>query len=241
MIECLDKYKITTNNLCTIETLLAYWGIEKHQNTLSLPFKHLVAQIKNTSNSTPLNWYPVILLFYSGGIAAVASNKYDNLRVLMQTNVVDPEYSHRSKTLILSLSNSLTNLRDSFKKLSGYEEKNVPQNEYLYSFFKPIFDDLLFISTDYEYYFDRFEVFLALEHAEQYSKEYDRGLGPIGRFGYKFSRVGDSDPFHQLLAEAESYGESWQPIKAGLFKGSYERFKEVATEFSKILSKLYWH
>ena len=100
-------------------------------------------------------------------------------------------------------------------------------------------DDLLFLGTDYEAHFDRFEVMLALEYAEQLdTKESGHVWGPPGRFAYKH-RTG-SGPFNRVITEAKTLGDAWPPIRAGLFGGSIERFKDVASEYSKLVSRLGW-
>ena len=82
---------------------------------------------------------------------------------------------------------------------------------------------------------------MALEHAEQYASEkHGRVWGPVGRFGWKFYGEGESSPLHRAIAEAESQGDSWPPVKAGLFKGSVQRFKKIASEYSQAIARLNW-
>jgi hypothetical protein len=90
-------------------------------------------------------------------------------------------------------------------------------------------------------YFDRFEVLLALEHAEQYARERGgRAWGPIGRFGWKYQQIDNSSPLHMIISEAKAEGNSWPPLRAGLFRGSIERFNEIASQYSSLLAKLGW-
>ena len=126
---------------------------------------------------------------------------------------------------------------DVFKIIPGHERDYTPQSEYLFELLHPSMDRLLFLGTEYESHFDRFEVLLALEHAEQYSREKDgRVYGPIGRFGWKFRGGHRSNPLNQIIAEAEVQGDSWPPIMSGLFSGSSSRFKQIASEYIQQIS-----
>ncbi len=234
----LKKYETTTFDLYCIQALLSYWGTEAHRETLTLAPKRICGRLTPQSGMTVwigLRWYPVLLLLYAGGIAAVASGRYGNLRVLMQATVSDPERSYGGVTLIRRLSSVLSDIGDAFKLLPGHERNYTPRSEYLFKLLQPILDDLLFLGTDYESHFDQFEVLLALEHAEQYaSEQHGRVWGPVGRFGWK------SSPFHRVIAEAEAQGDSWPPISAGLFKGSLQRFKEIASQYREAIGRLGW-
>jgi hypothetical protein len=42
------------------------------------------------------------------------------------------------------------------------------------------------------------------------------------------------------MNEAKTQGENWAPIKAGFFKGSYERFHEISTDYEKLINKIGW-
>lgn len=243
-IERLKKYETIMADLCGIQALLAYWGTETHREILTLPTKKICGCLNPTSGLTAwiaLRWYPALLLLYAGGVAAVAAEQYNNLRALMQATISDPERSRGEKTLVLGVFSALSEIHDAFKVLPDHKRNYVPRSEYLFKLLQPMLDDLLFLGADYESHFDRFEVLLALEHAEQYAKEeYGRVWGPVGRFGWKFHREDSSSPLHRVIAEADLQGESWPPIRAGLFRGSIDRFKEIASEYSQLVARLGW-
>ena len=76
-------------------------------------------------------------------------------------------------------------------------------------------DDLLFLGSDYENAFARFEILMSLEYMHQT----DGDWGPVGRFGKK--------PLQQLIDEVQQQGVAWAPLRAGLFNGSEERLNQV--------------
>jgi hypothetical protein len=133
------------------------------------------------------------------------------------------------------------NLYDVFKKLPGHERQHVPRSEYLFKLLQPSLDDLFFLGRDYEPMFDRFEIFLALVHAELNYTPGSRVWGPIGRFGWKYSSGRGTNAYTEIIKEANSFKSDWPPLKAGLFSGSIDRFLDVSKRFEdELLKKLTW-
>lgn len=241
--ERVTKYEAAMSDLLAMQILLAYWGTVVHGDTLVLAPKRLSGHLGPESGLTAwiaLRWYPVLLLLYAGGTAAVAADRYTNLRALLHARVPAPHSATRSVSLVRGVVAGLSDIDESFKLLPGHERHHTPRSEYLFKRLRTTFDDLLFLGSDYEASFDRFEVLFALEHASEYASERSgRAWGPVGRFGWKFSRD-ESGPFQSLVAEAEAQADSWPPIKAGLFKGSAQRFQEVSVQYRSMLSGLHW-
>jgi cellulose biosynthesis protein BcsQ len=239
----LHQYEDVCSDLLRIQALIGFWGAPDHRGFLSLAPKRICDRLKQQSGSTAwlaLRWYPGLLLLYSGGIAAVSANRYDNLRELMLTPVSGIDDSTGvGPTLIRVIAGAMNQLHDAFKVLPGHEKEYTPRSEYLYKFLQPLLDDVLFLSSDYESAFDRFEVLYALEHASRYSGASGSPWGPVGRFGWKAGLSGFS-PLDRVVAEADSEGVSWPPIKAGLFGGSVDRFKEVVSSYSQSIARLNW-
>lgn len=81
---------------------------------------------------------------------------------------------------------------------------------------QPDLDDLFFLGNEYEEAFDRFEVMLALTHADLLYQKKQYIWGPIGRFGWKSSLHGETkNPLSGIMAEAKAMSSSWPPLKAG--------------------------
>ncbi|MEK6410088.1 MAG: caspase family protein [Acidobacteriota bacterium] len=236
----LFRYEQVTMTIRELEALLGYWGAAPHEGTLTLAPKRIASSLQPQSGLSAwisLRWYPVLLLLYSGGIAAIAAGQYDNLRALLHTNVGDPRRSGGATTALLTIYSELSDCIQLFKTLPGHERHYVPLSEYLFKLLQPSLDDLLFLGTDYETCFDYFEVLIALEHAEQHSRlPHGNVWGPVGRFAWKHRRD-DASPFRRLVAEAEAKGNTWPPLQAGLFTGSIDRFKTIATEYEALLTK----
>jgi hypothetical protein len=182
----------------------------------------------------------LILLMYSIGIGSIVANNYPILYNFLQSTCKNLHHPMRRIPLVFSLEEIFGNTRDLFKNLPGHARQYSPASEYLFDFFKNKLEDVVFLGDDYEDIFDRFEIFYALQHAHEREKISEGHIwGPIGRFGWKYSRGSDSNPFKLLCDEASRNKEEWAPLKAGFFDGSYERFEKLTLQFIQRLQNFH--
>jgi len=236
--ERLAQYEDLASDLTGIQAVLGYWGQAGHQDVLTLAAKRIAGRLSTSGGLTVwlgLRWYPILLLIYNGGIGAVAAGRYENLKSLLLAPAPDKDDHRKATNLTVALKRGVSDLRDAFKTLPGHERQYVPQSEYLFKRIQPQLDDLLFLGSDYEQYFDQFEIFLSLVHAQ--SAPYGAFLG---RFAWKFSSRGSDSPFLKLVAEADEYGDTWPPLQAGLFGGSHQTFTDTASKLIEMLKGLHW-
>ena len=240
----LKEYEQTMNDLQGISCCLAYWGKQEHLPVLRTALTRLTDRLEPESGKRiwlALRWYPMILLLYSAGISALAADNYNNLAEMFLTRVGSSRSKGSSTELTLSIGEAILDLEriGAFKQLPGHERHYTPRSEYLFKLLQPMFDDLLFLGRDYERYFDRFEVLLALVHADLEQVERSHIWGPVGRFGWKL-KYPDLNPLKDVIDEAERQKESWGPLNAGLFGGDYSRFENISNEYVKLVSSLNW-
>lgn len=232
----LSSYETICNDLLYIETVLGFWGTRDHENSLTLGPRRVVANVRPESGLTTwlaLRWYPAMLLTYAGGIAAVASSRYDNLLSLLSIAVPgDPD----ERDLVRALGRASADLHKAFESLPDYARRYTPRSDYLYTFLEPVMDSVVFIGSDYQNAFDTFELLLALEYIHRADRPLGRVWAPPGRFGWRFR--GDEDPLARLLKESESKGSEWEPLKAGFFGASRDRFATISAEFRQFVASL---
>lgn len=229
----LSDYENSLSELMQVQALLAFWAAQDHGDIVVLPLRKFAARIEPASGLNTwlgLRWYPSLLLLYAAGMAAVAADNYGNLTRLLRAP--NPGRIARDIQLSIALAtfSESANAHDGFKSLPGHEKYYVPRSEYLLKLFQPMLDDLLFLGSDYEAVFDRFEILLALEYASQSAKLGHGYWGPIGRFGWKH-HSGGASPLTQLIGEASREGKSWPPLDAGMFDGSTEAFNDTSRAF----------
>ncbi|MFO8008699.1 MAG: caspase family protein [Candidatus Brocadiia bacterium] len=225
---------------------VARWGQDKDVHSLCNALARCADPIQRASGSAlwlELQWYPLIVLAYSWGIAAVSGSNYHHLAKLYAKEVSSPESRGSRRAAIWTVGEVWRRLlrTDAFKTLPGYERKYTPLSEYLYKRLQPEIDDILHLGKDYERYFDRYEVITALAHADARVPEGWGIWGPIGRFGWKYSsRRTQGNPLSEIVAEARAQEARWPPLQAGLFGGDFQRFTDVADEYMGKIASLSW-
>lgn len=244
----LKLYEKILQDLMVMVTLLGRWAGEEQRNTLAKVFARIPDSTTESEGKVVwlgLRWYPVMLLMYAGGIAALAADNYENLAAVLTTQVGTRFSGSEARPVILATVEGIEDVDDKnmFKKSPGYERYYVPRSEYLFKALQPVLDDTLFLGRSYEQLFDRFEVLYALTYADlHYDKRQEEMWGPPGRFVWKYSaRSVEANPFVSITAEAERAGDKWAPLRAGLFRGSYERFRQIADGYREgSLNGLHW-
>lgn len=240
----LKEYERILYDLQRIMCCVAYWGKQEHMPLLKMTPIRLIDRLESKSGLLvwqALRWYPIMLLFYTLGISALASENYDNLAAILLSTVPHSPYNNAT-ALVTNIGNQTGHLHDAFKGLPGHELQYVPRSEYLFKLLQPMLDDLLFLGGDYELHFERFELLFSMVYADIDKQQLNRVhhlWAPPGRFAWKF-RNEDTNPLNYLVNEANTQKESWAPLKAGLFGGDYTRFSKLADEFTKYLSGLGW-
>lgn len=229
----IGRYESTLGNLVRLQALLGYWGGPANRTTIALAPRCLAGNLSPEGGLvvwTGLRWYPILVLIYAGGVAAVAASRYENLVPLLQAPVADPAKLRGRASLVRGVVGGLAEAGGAFKELPGMERRYTPLSDHLLDILRPMFEDLLLIDADYEAAFEEFEVLMSLEHAEQAGAAGSSGWAPIGRFAWKFAPGDGASPFHRVVADAKHQGGRWPPVEAGLFQGSIDRFVKVAEE-----------
>jgi hypothetical protein len=190
-----------------------------------------------------LGWYPLLLLLYAGGIAALSQRRFDVLRRCLLAPVTYIRHGQRkTEPVVLPTIIASTETYNLFKSLPGLDRRYTPRSDYLFQALQPALEDQLFLGQSYEDLFDEFEVFLALVFAELRAGDpVGHVWGPPGRFAWKRHDADDSTALTRLLSRAESEGGSWGPLRAGLFGGSIDRFKAIVGPYRDLLANANWY
>jgi hypothetical protein len=219
---------------------MAKWATKDQITSLEDIFVRLAESDKGTDGyELWLNfaWYPISLIMYSAGISALNAQRYDILKVILETPVRPARYEEKGNVaVVVSVLGAISQTQEMFKWLPGHERHYVPRSEYFFKKLQPQLEDLLFLGRSYEALFDRFEMFAALVFIDKIG----RNWGPLGRFGWKQTRGYGDAPLNALIKEAQAAEANWAPLKAGLFSGSLEHFLEIAEAFREQINKVGW-
>jgi hypothetical protein len=241
----LRRYEEALSRLNAVIIALGRWGATEHLPLVEKIIARLADATELRSGKVAwlgLRWYPIMLLMYSGGIAALSSNNYATLSVLLMTKLRGNTSGKEAQAAVVSTIKEILEVDriELFRQLPGYEKLYAPRSEYLFKAIQPELEDLLFLGNSYEDLFDRFEMFYALIYADESSRATEHIWGPPGRFGWK-GHLGTRSPYQALLEEARQQGSLWGPLSAGMFRGSADRFDAIAKAFhDRVLSQLQW-
>lgn len=234
IVKRMQQYEALSEILLALIMNGCYWGEERHQRLLAQSIER-VANPAGERNGLVvllnLRLYPALLLFYGAGIASIAAGKYGTFSALLSNVKIRDGSREKSACEYLY---PVAVVHDGGKFLPRREREYTPINNHLYELLREPLRGFLPDDILYKKCFDRFEYLLALVHCDLDLKKGHDGWGPIGCFGWR------RDVLEEIEREAADAGEKWPPLKAGLFDGSIERFKEVKKTYDYRVSKLPW-
>jgi SIR2-like domain len=216
-----------------------FWGQSQHQAL----WTRSIERIANPQGSRSgfviwinLRRYPALLLLYAGGIASIAAGNYGMLVALLVGAKVRED--GKAKPLVLGVNTWAVMERGAGQMLPDMDRHFVPVSDHLYARLRDPLRSQIPSDDEYQACFDRFEYLLGLAYADLESDTEIRGVGPIGCFGWRYQRHFADEPaglMEWVSEEARQAGESWAPLRAGMFRGSLERFWEVKTAFDRFV------
>jgi hypothetical protein len=242
------SYEQAIRPLQVMAVLLGTWASPEQRPTLS----RILSRLSDNCIAAPggnvlwggLRWYPISLLMYSAGIAALSVENYPSFAAVHTKRISAPTRGGGNATvdILLPVVDAMFDVSNTgvWKCHEEYKQKRTPESEHLFKVLHPVLEDSLFLGAEYAPLFDRYEILRSLHYADIT----DGAWGPVGRFAWKhYGRMGrENSPYTALRNEAVQFRDKWGPIQAGLFRGSYARFEQTATRFeTELLDKLNWH
>lgn len=224
--------------LCQTMALIGYWGSKKQINNYIFPIMTLSNKFKSSKESKgwkAVKWHSIRLLFYYGGIAALASSDYRKLYQLFNLRITDSSRTIQKISISESLTTANSRMDSLYKKMIENKDHKAPLSEYLFQQIKSIINEAIYLGPSFEPLFDRFEIMFALDYIDRTNDDIpEKVWAPTGRFIFKL--YGDN-PFQEIIEEAKLQEENWAPLRAGFFRESYSRFENICTSFQKRLKR----
>jgi hypothetical protein len=183
-----------------------------------------------------LRWYPIYLLMYAAGIAALSVRNYPILAILYRTCINSPTHTNPRDALIVRVLDEMAQIDRGFRCLPAYTRSPVPCSDYILDVLRPEIDRLLFLGETYERFFDDLEMISALVYADITEHQSGRFWAAPGRFAYK-SRS-STGPMQSFITDAASKGEDMPFLKIGLFSSSVTRFEQTTKAYLQLLTEM---
>lgn len=247
MRNTIKKFEEVLSNLQIILIAVSNWGNDSQKGILSKIFLRLCSHITNEKAPyvwRTFRWYPVIWLMYSMGISLLVKGDYKTLYKVLSLDVNPYDALQKDNSLLSAYSIAYSDILSNnlIKVIKEHERHFAPLSEFLFKNLQSTLEDILFIGSEYELYFDKYEVVIGFESAYRYTKYYKRCWGPIGRFGWKFRNSDDNrNPVDKFIEIGMATGNEWSLIRAGFFDSKHENFIQISNEFLELLKKLNWY
>lgn len=245
VLERLKRYEIGMDMLVNLVANGCYWGTP-HQAELWVEVVSRVLDISPPQSGTTillnLRRYPVCMLLYAGGIAAIAAKKYETLRVLLKDTrtSIDMPIDGKDDLLIRKLVLGRVLDAEVLNRCLGGQQYKTPLHDRLHSFLHDTLRPFLPNDHRYDDAFDRFEYLFALVYLDAQEKDGLPLWAPAGRFAWRNRSIGaqGSHISELLWEEYKKEKSNWEPIRAGLFENS-QRFADVDQSFrNDVLSQI---
>jgi hypothetical protein len=220
-----------------------YWGEEYHRPLWIRVLQRVANANENRGGLVylvKLRRYPALLLLYSGGVAAVAAQKYGTLAALLTQPQVRDENS-QNEPLCSGVYPIGVMETEVGRMLPNMDRRHTPLSDHLNAVLRNPLREYVPADDDYQNAFDRFEYLLGIVHADLNKRQWENGWwGPVGRFRWRGQHFRESQIRHKMGKEIEQDGGDWAPVKQGLFGGDIDRAKEAKTRYDTFLTCINW-
>jgi len=138
LFERIDRYENAVRDLSAMIACIAYWAKPWHGAILRKALSRSADRLGELQGGKQvwieLRWYPIVMEFYSSGIAAVSGARYDSLREIFYTPVPATRHGEITMSLVERVSDAVLEFTDGnlFNRLRGHEKHLTPMSEYLH-------------------------------------------------------------------------------------------------------------
>ncbi len=235
-----ERYEALCETLLSICVTGCYWGNDDATKLWVTALQRIANPTENGKGVVRLrNLYrfPALLLLYGAGLSSVAAGNFETLAAVL-TKPQARDGRNRNVAICSEIYPSQVMERAAAQQLPGLDRRPAPVSERLFDKLRDPLREYLPDDEGYQDSFDRFEYLLGLVHADLNQREAQNGWrGPIGCFASRERRHLQAGKTSQAInAEIEAEGESWPPLKAGLFGGSLEQARTAKRKFDAFLS-----
>ncbi len=178
------------------------------------------------------------LLFNAIGVASVKYERFSELNKLLERRVPGDHFmGYRRESLFYLLSNLDWDYED-IQRWTGWNYL-YPQSIILFENLHRYFNDIFIADSEYENMFYMWEQLMSLLYGYMKTKPIIFRV-PTGQFLHQkneyFQHHNADEPFTIFFNSADKLKDEWEPIKQGMFGGSYNNYKEISEKAKKFYS-----
>lgn len=173
-----------------------------------------------------------MLLLNALGIACVKYQRFKELNIILSSTVSQENFSfHGHRIQLLAILVGIYWESNTWDKLIG-RKYIYPSSIFFLGHLRSLFKDCFTADSEYENVFHIWEHLKSLVYAynECYMIRFQAPLGDFlrQRRAYRDERNrGEQVPYIHFFEEADKLKDDWEPIKQGMFGGSYDAYKPI--------------
>jgi hypothetical protein len=239
LLSKVKEYEQAVSEFEKIFAVAGQWGEAHHENL----WTRALERVGNPSEPATawydiwfnLRRYPALRALYCCGILALYGGNYGTLYAIFESPKIWRGENEKSFYQHVNMQGVM--FREIGEHLLGRKNRYTPVSEYLHGSLKPVLKSVLPDERVYTKAFDRFEYFFSLVFTHltlQTGKAYFQT--PVGCYGWRQRDIGE-----QIFQEAKATGNSWGPLVAGFFGGSFETFSKTKAAVDEMLANLNWY
>lgn len=184
------------------------------------------------SDTIYLHGLAPMLLLNALGIACVKYQRFKELNAILGSTVsLDNFRFYGHRTQLLAILDGVYWGANTWNSLMG---KNYiyPSSMFFLGHLSSLFKDCFTAESEYENVFYIWEHLKSLIYAYNkcYMTDFDAPLGNFlhqRRVYRRASQMGDQEPYILFFEGADKLKNDWEPIKQGMFGGSYDNYKQI--------------
>jgi hypothetical protein len=238
----LTKYEALSDVLLSIFVVGCYWGGPEHS---ALWVKSLTRIAHPATKQTgllflvKLQMYPALLLFYAGGIAAIAGERYSTLVDLLTKTTIRTTDPNESENGFGIYPGWVFDRKDGLP-FPGRDRDYTPLSNHLRQVLREPLKEHLAEESDYDAAFDRLEYLFSLRFWQSTFQNREYAWAPLGGFAVRSKYRPHLQIMRKMDDEIKSLGGDWPPLKAGVLDGSIDEIKQAKQAFDRYIESKEW-
>ncbi len=237
-----QKYLALTSILQSMMITGGYWGNESIESLFTKSLERLCDNLQDRNGLKvwlDLRLYPALILLFSTGLAALASENYHLLGSLLTKPTSKYDYPG-PEPLIFSLFPSAVIDQNAGRQFPNMERRYTPTSDHLVEVLRKPLIEYYPNQKEFEDAFDKLEFLISLVTVDLHIQRSLDPWFPIGRYGWRSSRRIQDNIFARTKSEIEKEGQNWLPLKAGMFGGFAVRANNALTIVTDRTNRLGW-
>jgi len=240
----IHRYEAASEVLRSLMATGARWSPEADFGTWPEVVRRLCLPCTTAGGDTrliQLRVYPAVLAFYAAGLGAIAGGQFRLLRRMFEQPL--PPLALRERTIAVEAlfpPSAFAETLDAWHVLYPPRGRIVPASDRIFDVTKGELRELAGDMKDFEALFDRFEILVVLSYLHRKAGDDLTDVwAPVGRFVWRTKKFGPGrDAAESWFSEAQAQQDAWPPVSAGMFGGSYSRFKKLRVALERFVERV---